>query len=229
MTQTLFITGTDTEIGKTYVATGLIRAAVTAGLTVAPFKPVAAGCEHTAAGRRNDDAQALITAAGGDWDYDTVNPYTLEAAVAPHLAAAEESVTINPERIQAAHDALAAKADLVVAEGAGGWLVPLDGELDTGGLVARMGWPVLLVVGMRLGCLNHALLSARAIAETNPLAGWVANVLPPPQPRWQANHASLATRIPQPCIGTVEQNGDPAQHLALQDLWSAVTEPAHST
>lgn len=222
MTKTLFITGTDTEIGKTHVACGLIRAARAAGLKVAPFKPVAAGCEHTAAGRRNDDAEALMAAAGGDWDYDTVNPYTLEAAIAPHLAAAEEGVSIDPERIRAAHAALAADADLVVAEGAGGWLVPLDGTLDTGGLVARMGWPVLLVVGMRLGCLNHALLSARTIAATNPLAGWVANVLPPAQPRWQANQASLAERIPQACLGTIQSHADPVASLAFKQLWHAL-------
>lgn len=222
MTKTVFITGTDTEIGKTYVACGLIRAAVAAGLRVAPFKPVAAGCEHTPAGRRNDDAEALIAASGVDWDYDTVNPYALEAAIAPHLAAIDEGVTIDPGRIRAAHDTLASSADLVVVEGAGGWTVPLDGELDTASLVAGAGWPVLLVVGMRLGCLNHTLLSARAITADTALLGWVANVLPPVQPRWRDNWTSLTERLGAPCRGTIQPGTEPAAALAFHALWQAL-------
>ena len=189
--KTVFITGTDTEIGKTHVACGLVRAAAAAGLRVAPFKPVAAGCEDTAAGRRNEDAEALIAAAGRDWDYATVNPYALRDPVAPHLAAADEGVTSDPARIAACHAALAAAADLVVVEGAGGWTVPLGPDLDFPSLVAGHGWPVLLVVGMRLGCLNHARLSAESIARAAPLLGWVANCLPPRQPRLSDNIASL--------------------------------------
>lgn len=219
MARTLFITGTDTEIGKTYVACGLIQAAVAAGLRVAPFKPVAAGCKSTDAGRRNDDAEALIEASGIAWDYDRVNPYTLEAAIAPHIAAADEGVMIDPERLRAAHAALAADADLVVVEGAGGWRVPWHDTLDTGSFVAGMGWPVVLVVGMRLGCLNHALLSADRIAAVTALVGWVANVLPPAQSRWQDNAASLAARIPAPCLGTLCPDADPAGQLACAELW----------
>lgn len=219
MTRTIFITGTDTEIGKTYVACGLIRAARAAGLRVAPFKPVAAGCEVTPNGWRNEDAEALIAASGRDWDYDAVNPYALESAIAPHLAAADEGVTIDPARLRAAHDSLAADADLVVVEGAGGWLVPLNDTLDTGSFVVGMGWPVVLVAGMRLGCLNHALLSARAIAGSTALAGWVANVLPPAQPRWRDNVTSLSTRLPAPHLGVVHPGAEPSAQLAFSDLW----------
>lgn len=218
MTKTVFIAGTDTEIGKTHVACGLVRAARAAGLRVAPLKPVAAGCEATPDGLRNEDALALIEASGRDWDYDLVNPYALAPAIAPHLAAAEAGVEIDTGPILAAHDILAADADLVVVEGAGGWTVPLGERLDFPELVADGGWPVLLVVGMRLGCLNHALLSARAIAERAPLAGWVANVLPPPQPRWQDNIASLRERVAAPCLGTVEPGADPARALAIEAL-----------
>lgn len=222
MSRTIFITGTDTEIGKTYVACGLVRAAVAAGLRVAPLKPVAAGCRDTPVGRRNDDAEALIAASGVDWAYDTVNPYALEAAIAPHLAAADEGVTIEAARIRAAHAVLAADADLVVVEGAGGWTVPLGDRLDTASLVVDAGWPVLLVVGMRLGCLSHARLSARAIAADTRLLGWVANVLPPAQPRWTDNRASLAARLPEPCLGTIRPGLDPAAELAFRQLRAAL-------
>lgn len=223
MARTLFITGTDTEIGKTYVACGLIRSAVAAGLRVAPFKPVAAGCEVTPAGRRNDDAEALIAATGAAWDYDTVNPYTLESPIAPHIAAADEGVHIDARRLRAAHAALAADVDLVIAEGAGGWMVPWQEDLDSDAFVAAMGWPVVLVVGLRLGCLNHALLSARCIAANATLAGWVANVLPPAQPRWQDNAATLAARIAAPCIGTIQPGANPDGELAFADLWSRLS------
>lgn len=222
MTRSVFITGTDTEIGKTHIACGLIRAAVAAGLRVAPFKPVAAGCETTAHGWRNDDALSLIAASGRDWDYETVNPYALEAAIAPHLAAAEAGVTIDPDHLRDAYHALADDADLVVVEGAGGWFVPLGETLDSASFVARMGWPALLVVGMRLGCLNHALLSADAIAAATSLTGWVANVLPPAQPRWHENVATLASRLPAAHLGTLQPGAEAAGELAFSDLWKAL-------
>lgn len=216
--QTIFITGTDTEIGKTHVACGLIRAAVAAGLRVAPFKPVAAGCADTPHGLRNDDAEALIAASGRDWPYATVNPYALRDPIAPHLAAADAGVTVEPARIAACHAELAAEADLVVAEGAGGWAVPLGDDLDFPTLVAAQGWPVVLVVGMRLGCLNHARLSAAAIARAAPLAGWIANVLPPEQPRLSDNLATLSMWLDAPRLGLFGADGGSPQSLDLDAL-----------
>ncbi|MDT0634229.1 dethiobiotin synthase [Spectribacter hydrogenoxidans] len=221
MTPSLFVTGTDTEIGKTHVAAALIRALRASGLRVAPFKPVSAGCERTPEGLRNEDALALIEAAGGGFHYDDVNPVALADPVAPHLAAADSGLVIDPAVLDAAHARLAASADLVVVEGAGGWRVPLTPTLDTADWVAGHGWPVLLVVGMRLGCLNHALLSAEAIARRTWLAGWVANVLPPVQPRWRDNVASLQARLPETAARVViEPGANPeAAVQPLVDIW----------
>lgn len=222
MTKTIFITGTDTEIGKTHVARGLIRAATAAGLRVAPFKLVAAGCEDAGRGPRNGDAEALIAASGRDWDYATVNPYPLREPIAPHLAAADEGLRIDPDRIAACHAALAAEADLVVVEGAGGWAVPLGEELDFPALVAERDWPVLLVVGMRLGCLNHARLSAAAIARSARLAGWIANVLPPPQPRLSDNLRTLTAWLNEPPLGVFGADGGPPERLDLDALLARI-------
>lgn len=221
MTPSLFVTGTDTEIGKTYVAAALIRVLRAAGLRVAPFKPVSAGCESTPEGLRNEDALALLEAAGGGFDYDDVNPVALADPVAPHLAAADIGMVIDPALLDVAHARLAASADLVVVEGAGGWRVPLTPTLDTADWVAGHGWPVLLVVGMRLGCLNHALLSAEAISRRTRLAGWVANVLPPVQPRWRDNVASLRARLPKSLAhALIEPGADPdAAVQPLTTIW----------
>lgn len=225
MTKTIFITGTDTEVGKTHVACGLIRAAAAAGLRVAPFKPVAAGCEETPGGRRNGDAEALITASGRDWDYATVNPYPLREPIAPHLAAAAEGVIVDPGHIADCHAALAGQADLVVVEGAGGWAVPLGEGLDFPGLVAERGWPVLLVVGMRLGCLNHARLSAAAIARDAHLAGWIANVLPPVQPRLSDNLTALTEWLDAPPLGVFDADGGAPERFDLDTLLGRIGLP----
>lgn len=222
MTNTVFITGTDTEIGKTHVACGLIRAAVAAGLRVAPFKPVAAGCRETARGPRNDDAEALIAASGRDWNYATVNPYPLREPIAPHLAAADEGLRIDPDRIAACHAVLAAESDLVVVEGAGGWAVPLGGDLDFPALVAERAWPVLLVVGMRLGCLNHARLSAAAIRRNAHPVGWIANVLPPPQPCLDDNLAALSEWLDVPLLGVFGADGGAPERLDLDALLARI-------
>ena len=157
---------------------------------------------------------ASIQAAGSPgFDYAAINPFVFEPAIAPHLAAAEAGATVTAEALDAGHSALAARADWVIVEGAGGWHVPLSESLDFAGWVAANGWPVLLVVGMRLGCVNHALLSARAIAADTRLAGWVANTLPPEQPRLAENLATLNTRMPLSCCATVPVN--PSPDLAL--------------
>jgi len=222
MAKALFITGTDTEIGKTHVACALVRAARDSGLRVAVFKPVAAGCEVTPEGLRNADALDLMHAAGGTHDYDLVNPYAFQEPVAPHLAAADAGVDIDLDRIMDCYRALAKHADLVVVEGAGGWTVPLGADLAFPDLVEHARWPVLLVVGMRLGCLNHALLSAESIARRAQLLGWIANCLPPAQPRLQENIASLEARLLVPLLGTVVGERTEHQGLRFSEIYQSL-------
>jgi dethiobiotin synthetase len=205
---TVFITGSDTGVGKTHVARLLLEQASALGLRCAGFKPVAAGGTKTAEGIQNEDAVALRKAASVALPYALVNPYALPEAVAPHIAAAEAGVKIEVPRILEAHAEIAQQAELVVVEGAGGWQVPLNDDLLYSDLVAQAGWPVLLVVGMRLGCLNHALLSADAIRARTTLVGWVANCLPPRQPRLEANLMTLARRLPAPLLGLVPPEDD---------------------
>lgn len=201
--RTLFVTGTDTGVGKTTVACALIRQARAQGVKVCGWKPVATGCDATPAGLRNADALALQAAAGTDEPYERINPCAFAPPVAPHLAAAEAGRPIRVAELDRAHRALAARYELVVAEGAGGWRVPLDETWTLGAWVAEREWPVLLVVGMRLGCLNHALMSAETIARDTRLAGWVANVLPPPMSLLEENVAALRQRLSAPCWGDI--------------------------
>lgn len=220
----VFVTGTDTEVGKTVVAAGLVRALQQRGVAVHAMKPVAAGCRRTAQGLRNDDAEQLRALLAPMPAYATVNPCALEAAAAPHLVAAEEGRTIPLAALVAAARALAEERFTVV-EGVGGWRVPLDAHHDVGDLARRIGLPVVLVVGIRLGCLSHALLSAEAIrAEGLPLAGWVACELAPEDARREAQIASLEARLPAPCLGRVPYLADPAPdrvaaYLAPPSAW----------
>lgn len=203
MSSGFFITGTDTEIGKTTVACGIVHR-LAATRRVAVMKPVASGCRHTPAGLRNEDAEALIAASGQDWDYGLVNPFAFEPAIAPHIAAAEAGVAIDSMVILDAFAALRLQADAIVVEGVGGFRVPLSANFDTGDLAARLGLPVILVVGLRLGCINHALLSAEAIvARGLALAGWVGNELPGAFAAKDENTAALAANLPAPCLGVV--------------------------
>ena len=201
--RTLFVTGTDTGVGKTTVACALIRQARAQGIKVCGWKPVATGCEASAAGLRNADTLALQEAAGTDEPYELLNPCAYEPAVAPHLAARGAGRPIRIAHLDRAHRALAERYKLIVAEGAGGWRVPLDEAWTLGAWVAEREWPVLLVVGMRLGCLNHALLGAETVARETHLAGWVASVLPPPMALLGENLASLRERLTAPCWGEI--------------------------
>lgn len=198
MSRTLFVTATDTDAGKTYVACALLRRLRAEGIAARGFKPVASGCTWRAGGWRSADALDLIAASGSAAAYEDHNPYAFEPAIAPHLAAAEAGVAIQPERLSAAHARLAVGQDWLIAEGAGGWLTPLGADLSLGDWVAAQGWPVLLVVELRLGCLNHALLSAEAIRRRTGLAGWVANVRNPAMERLEANLAELEARLGAP-------------------------------
>ena len=199
-----FITGTDTGIGKTVVTLGLMRWLQDQGLRVAAMKPVASGCERTPLGLRNADALQLQTQASMPLDYAEVNPYAFEPPIAPHIAAGQAGVRIDLDIIQQGMRQLAACSDVVCVEGVGGRLVPLNDRETVADLAAGLGLGVVLVVGMRLGCLNHALLTARAIeASGAPLAGWVANGLPPVPDYLEENINTIKSRISAPLLGVV--------------------------
>ncbi len=209
-----FITGTDTGVGKTRVAVALIHALREQGLRVAAMKPVAAG--H-APGELNDDVAALLQAANVAADLRDVNPYAFAEPVAPHIAAQKAGVRIELDVIAAAYSRLAAAADVVVVEGAGGWRVPLNEHDDMADLARRLGLPIVLVVGLRLGCLNHALLTVESIAHRQlPWAGWVGNHIDPAMACGAENVAALHARLPAPCLGV-------QAHLAPE--MSAVSAP----
>jgi len=200
-----FITGTDTGVGKTVITLGLMQYLRQQGKTVAAMKPVASGCEQTPAGLRNDDAVQLLQQSSICLDYDLVNPYAFEPAIAPHIAAAQCGIRIEPEKIQRIYATLTEQADCVLVEGVGGWQVPLNDRLTMADLAVQLGLDVILVVAMRLGCLNHALLTAAAIQSSGlKLAGWVANCLPPMQAEAvDENINALKSRISAPLLGIV--------------------------
>ena len=199
MTRGLFITGTDTGVGKTVVGVAVLRALVGAGWSAVGMKPVAAGRAEGEA--VNADVAALIAAANVAVPLADVNPYSFARPIAPHLAAREEGVTIDLDRIGAAYARLARRAGAVVVEGAGGVRVPLGPDTEMADIPARLGLPVVLVVGIRLGCLNHALLSAQALdARGVRIAGWVANRIDPAMPEGDANVAALVERLPVPLV-----------------------------
>jgi dethiobiotin synthetase len=190
----LFVTGTDTGVGKTVVAAALLRALALSGKRAVGMKPVSAGL--AADGSANPDVAALLAAGNVAAPLADRNPYAFVPAIAPHLAAARTGVNIDLAVIAAAHARLAAQSDVVVVEGAGGALVPVDAAHDMLDIAARLRLPVLLVVGMRLGCLNHALLSAAAIrARGLELAGWVANCIDPHMLAVAANVEALSLRL----------------------------------
>lgn len=205
MTAAYFITGTDTDAGKTTVAAGLLHAARLAGRTTAAGKPVASGSSQSPEGLRNADALALLAECSLGLHYEEVNPFVFEPAIAPHLAAREAGVDLNVDTLLAPMLALLEKnADFTLIEGAGGWRVPLAGQSNLSDLAVALELPVILVVGVRLGCINHALLSAEAIARDGlKLAGWVANIIEPHTSRLDENLVTLEERLPAPCLGRV--------------------------
>ena len=205
MSQAYFIAGTDTDVGKTTIAAGLLHAARQLGLSTLAAKPVASGCVVTAKGMRNSDALALIDESSVKLSYEAVNPFAFEPAIAPHVAAREAGVALSvPALRDAMQQVLAQNADFTLIEGAGGWRVPLSDHANLSDLAIALKLPVILVVGVRLGCINHALLSAEAIARDGlQLAGWVANIVDPRTSRLEENLSSLAERLPAPCLGRV--------------------------
>jgi len=205
----VFITGTDTGVGKTLVATALIRQLQSTGQNVAGYKPVSAGCERVNGQFQNDDAQALLKVSPSVPNYEQINPIALEPAIAPHIAASEAGLTINLPSLVSGYGNLAAEHDCVVVEGAGGWRVPLNDHEGMDDLAVALDLPVLLVVGLRLGCINHSLLTVESIrARGLNLLGWVANHLSDSIPRSQENIDSLIARIDAPLLAELPY-GDP--------------------
>ncbi len=225
MSAGFFVTGTDTDVGKTTIAAGLLRAARLAGLSTAAVKPLASGCEAGADGLRNSDALALLAECSLPLSYAEVNPFAFAPAIAPHLAAREAGVELKVAALATAVQAvLAQQADFTLVEGAGGWRVPLGEQATLADLPVALDLPVILVVGVRLGCINHALLTAEAIVRDGlRLAGWVANVLDPQTSRLDDNLRTLTERLAAPCLGRVprlEQAGAAAvaRHLDISLL-----------
>lgn len=218
MTKSWFVAGTDTEIGKTFVTAALIHTARRAGMTVLGMKPIAAGAELIGGEWINEDAARLRSAGSFDPGLALLNPVCLKSPIAPHIASAEEGIVIEDAPILEAYRALCAQADAVFVEGVGGFRVPLGSDRDTADLAVAFGLPVILVVGMRLGCINHALLTAEAIrARGLHLAGWVANQIDPAMLRFEQNVHAVAQRIDAPMLGEVryDRNADPAAVTTL--------------
>ncbi|MGE6332405.1 dethiobiotin synthase [Stenotrophomonas sp. NPDC077659] len=202
MPPAVFVTGTDTEIGKTASSTALLHALRGRGLRAVGMKPVASGSQDLGQGLRNEDALALQAASWPVPDYADLNPYALRHPLAPELAAAEDGVQVQLAPILAAFERLRASADVVVVEGVGGWLAPVSATLDQLDLVRALRLPVLLVVGMRLGCVNHARLTAQALqANDVECLGWIGNHIDPTMQRQDENFAILQQRLPMPCWG----------------------------
>lgn len=213
-----FITGTDTEVGKTFVTSALLLALRERGIKAIGMKPIAAGTDSAG---KNDDVEALIAASGVPAPRELINPYLFQPAIAPHIAALEEERSIDIAHIVACFNKLRGMAETVLVEGVGGFCVPLGDQDDTADLAEKLDLPVILVVGMRLGCINHALLTQQAIAARGlKLAAWVANRVDPEMSRFEENLATLNARITAPLLGVIPANSTPehaAQLLRLPD------------
>ncbi|HEX5337117.1 MAG TPA: dethiobiotin synthase [Gallionella sp.] len=219
-----FITGTDTNVGKTLIGCALLHGFAAQGKRVVGMKPVAAGCDDD---DRNEDVERLRAASNVLASRGQVNPYCFARAVAPNLAAQFIGVSINFERIVESFAELEGQADVVVVEGAGGFCVPLNESQDGADLAAQLGQPIILVVGMRLGCMNHALLTVEAIKSRYlPLAGWVANVVDGDMPMLDETVAALRQRIAAPLLGVVPYLAQPDASVAAQCLDLNLLEPA---
>ncbi|MCW5622092.1 MAG: dethiobiotin synthase [Burkholderiales bacterium] len=222
MTCGCLVTGTDTGVGKTLVSCALLHALRRQGLRAVGMKPIAAGCERSAAGLLvNEDVEALLRAGDAAATRDDINVYAFVEPIAPHIAAAQAGVRIDLAHIVTHHRTLASRFDAVVVEGAGGWRVPLDEAHDFADLAQALALPVILVVGMRLGCLNHALLTLESIQRRGlTLAGWVANHVDPGMARLDENVAALRTRIAAPLLSVVpfQTHPDPARIVLEHDL-----------
>lgn len=205
-----FVTGTDTEIGKTLVSAALLRLLASQGARSLGMKPIASGAEWIAGRLHNEDVQALARHSSVRGDPDLLTPYLFQQAAAPHILAARDGVTLDPRRIQANFQALREQADYMVVEGVGGFMVPLGAGRTGADLAQALNLPVILVVGLRLGALNHALLSAQAIRAAGlRLLGWVGNQIDADLLHAQTNLQSLRDYLPGPCLGVIPRLNAP--------------------
>ncbi|MHB1543929.1 MAG: dethiobiotin synthase [Gammaproteobacteria bacterium] len=226
----VFITGTDTSVGKTVVSAGWIRWSVQHGLRVAAMKPVATGGVWKASQQlRSMDAEQLWGEINVEETWEEINPYVFAPPVSPNIAADQAGIVINIDRIVERVRALEQRADTVVVEGVGGWRVPLGTDVSTVDLVRALGYPVVLVVGLRLGCINHALLTMEAVtADRIPCLGWVANRLDPALEEPEAVLATLVERLAIPCLGIVPLLVTPEIGSVAQTLHPPVSvRPPH--
>lgn len=214
-----FITGTDTEIGKTLVTSTLLYALGQQGVRAAGMKPVAAGAELRDGVWHNEDADRIADAASVQVPRELATPYLLREPAAPHIVAAQEGVVIDPAHIRSCYDRVAGMADAIVVEGVGGFRVPLSDRYDTADLAQQLGLPVILVVGLRLGCINHALLTADAIAARGlTLAGWVGNIVDLDMRYGMDNVNALTERLPAPLLGCIPRLPAPLPAAAAAHL-----------
>ena len=218
-----FVTGTDTDIGKTVVAAGLLQAGNQQGLRTAACKPVAAGCEDRGAGPQNEDALQLQAAASYSLSYQQVNPVALDLPMAPHIAAQEQGKMLSASRLSGfCRGTMLLPIDMLVIEGAGGWRVPLNNRETMAEIPKQLNAEVILVVGVRLGCINHALLTAQAIRSDGlKIAGWVANTMDANMLRLQENIDTLKKMLPEPCLGTIPRLSD----ISPQQVCNYLTLP----
>ncbi|HGW5509453.1 TPA: dethiobiotin synthase [Citrobacter koseri] len=204
MIKRYFVTGTDTEVGKTVASCALLQAAAQSGFRTAGYKPVASGSEMTAQGLRNSDALALQRNSTLMLAYEAINPYTFAEPTSPHIVSAEEGRPVQASVMSAGLRTLERQADWVLVEGAGGWFTPLGETLTFADWVAAEHLPVILVVGVKLGCINHAMLTAQAVQQAGlTLAGWVANDVTPPGKRHAEYMATLTRVITAPLLGEI--------------------------
>ena len=226
MSRAFFITGTDTAVGKTVVAAALLQNANAAGLATLGLKPVAAGGIVRDGEMTNDDAWALMQLSSLHPDYAIVNPVALEAAIAPHIAAETEGVELDATALAKHCREQAAASEFCVIEGAGGWCVPLNAAETMADLAVAIGFPVIIVVGVRLGCINHSLLTAAAIRASGlEVAGWVANELAAAMPAVDANIATLEARLGAPLLGRIPWLNEPSASAAAAYLSLDQLEP----
>lgn len=219
-----FVAGTDTEIGKTLIASCLLHALAAAGVAAAGMKPVAAGAEWRDGAWHNDDADALAAHAGVSLPTDLATPYLLHQPTAPHIAAKLENHPIELPHILECYQQIAARAGAIVVEGVGGFRVPLNDTTDTADLAGQLGLPVVLVVGLRLGAISHTLLTTEAIAARGlPLAGWVANTVDPDLLNSEATVAALASRIDAPLLGWVPRISARSAPTAIERVAAAAS------
>lgn len=210
MTKRWFVTGTDTEVGKTVASSALLQAAKREGYCALGYKPVASGCEETADGLRNSDALALQKYSSLPLSYHEVNPLAFLEPTSPHIVSAEQGRPIEFAALSDGLAQLCARGDWVLTEGAGGWFTPLSAHSTFADWVQQEQLPVILVVGVKLGCINHAMLTAQAIAAAGlPFAGWIANDIQPPGKRHQEYLATLCQRLPAPFLGEIPYLRDP--------------------